>query len=557
MISWIQRTFQQHFKWLFLALLVIVIVSFVFITNASSGLGHTAKQAPARPFFGVNLSSAEETQALLKDASLSVQLHGLQIRDERQFQQYALQRHAALHLAGELNLPAPTNEDLARHIQTLRAFADPDGKFDPKRYAEFVSTIRGDGLASNPRPQFTEADVTRVLVDDATYQQVLKLISGPGYILPADVKTQLDRVDSVWTIEAVVVDYESYKPSIEVTDEALSKYFEYNAARYEIPAKVGVSYIDFPASAYTAQVTFSEEGLRAYYDANSTRFLKPLGDKDAKPASPDAAFAAVRKQVEEAYRLERAQNLATNAAADLSVALYEGKITTASLDSFLAERKLTRKTLAPFNADSVPAELGTNPRVAAEALKTSSGHLFSDPVDTGRGAAILAWNETVPARQPALAEVKDRVKADYVENEKRKRFVEFGRALRAVLEARLKAGDTLAKAVAASSSAISAKLSTKSWAGFTLAKPPQDIDYSVYGAIDGLEKGQLSEMVAAAEQGFIVYVADKKVPANDPSSAKFKETRDRLAARSASANGGEYLARLVETELAKSAPLPR
>jgi peptidyl-prolyl cis-trans isomerase D len=159
MISWIQRTFQQHFKWLFLTLLAVVIVSFVFITNASSGFGHTAKPTPARPFFGINLGSAEDTQRLVKDATLSVQLHGMQIRSEGQFQQYALQRQAGLHLAGELNLPSPSNDELARHIQTLRAFSGPDGQFDAKRYAEFR-----DSLKTNP--QLKESDVTRVLDGD-------------------------------------------------------------------------------------------------------------------------------------------------------------------------------------------------------------------------------------------------------------------------------------------------------------------------------------------------------------------------------------------------------
>lgn len=547
MISWIQRTFQQHFKWLFLALLVIVIVSFVFITNASSGLGHTSKQAPARPFFGVNLGSPEETQALLKDANLSVQLHGMQIRSEGQFQQYALQRQAALHLAGELNLPAPSNEDLAKHIQSLRAFSGMDGKFDAKRYADFR-----DALKTNP--QLREADVTRVLADDVIYQQVLKLLSGPGYVLPADVQTQLNRVDATWTLEAVTIDYPGFKPAVAVTDEALSKYFEYNAARYQIAPKVGVSYVDFPAASFVGQVSFTEEGLRAYYDANSARFLKPLDDKSPKPASPDAAFAEARKQVEEAYKLERAQALATAAASDLAVALYENKVTAVSLESFLAKRQLSLKKLAPFNAESLPAELGSKRATAAEALKTGPDRLFSDPVDTGRGSALLVWNETIPARQPSLAEVKAAVTADFIEAEKRKLFADAGRALRTALEARLKAGDTLAKAVAASSSVISAKLGTKSWPAFTLSNPPQDLDYSVYGAIEGLEKGSLSQMVTTVEEGLIIYAADKKLPSSDPASPKFAETRQRLAGYTASRNGGDLLAALVETELAKSAP---
>ncbi|CAM3155533.1 peptidylprolyl isomerase [Rariglobus hedericola] len=545
MISWIQRTFQQHFKWLFLILLAVVIISFVFITNASSGFGHTAKQAPAKPFFGINLGSSEDTQALVKDATLSVQLHGMQIRSEGQFQQYALQRYAALHLAGQLNLPTPTNEDLARHIQTLRAFTDASGRFDAKRYADFR-----DSLKTNP--QLHESDVTRVLMDDVTYQQVLKLLSGPGYVLPADVQNQLNLADSVWSLEAVTIDQASFKPSVAVTDEALSKYFEYNAPRYEVGPKVGVSYIDFPASAYVSQVTVTDEALRAYYNANSSRFTKSADDKPAAPS--DAGFAAARKQVEEAYKLDRAQALAANAAGDFAVALYDNKVTPATLDAFLAPRKLTSKKVAPFNAESPAAELGSDRALVTEALKTGPERLFSDPVSTGRGSAILVWNETVPSRQPALNDVKARVTADFTESEKRRLFAEAGRTLRSALETRLKAGDTLAKAVAASANVIPAKLGTKSWPAFTLSNPPQDLDYNVYTAIDGLQKGQLSQMVSGTDQGLIIYAADKKLPVAEASSDKFKDTQTRLAAITASRNGGAALAALVDAELAKTAP---
>ena len=42
MITWIQRSFQQHFRIIFGILLVLIIVSFIFVTNASSGLGRTS-----------------------------------------------------------------------------------------------------------------------------------------------------------------------------------------------------------------------------------------------------------------------------------------------------------------------------------------------------------------------------------------------------------------------------------------------------------------------------------------------------------------------------------
>lgn len=546
MISWIQRSFQQHFKWLFLLLLAVVIVSFVFITNASSGFGHTGKQAPARPFFGVNLSAREDIDRLFSDASLSAQLHGMQIREEGQLQQYALQRQAALHLANELNLPAPSETDLVRHVQNLRAFSGPEGRFDPKRYAEFR-----DSLKTNP--QLREADVTRVINNDVTYQQVLKLLSGPGYVLPSDVQTQLNRIDASWTLEAVTVGYDSFKPSINVTDEALSQYFEYNSRRYEVAPRVGVSYIDFPAEAYTDQVSVTEVGLRSYYEANPARFPKAPDATPEISVTSGADFEAVRDQVEQAYRLERARTLALRAAADVAVALHEGQIAPAKLPDFLSEQKLTLKPLAPFNADNVPAELGTDRRVATEALRTGPQKPYSEPINTGRGAAILVWNETVPARVPELSEIKDRVTSDYLEAEKRKQFAEAGRTLRNALQARLKAGDSFTKAVEASGNTIPAKLSTKSWPAFTLATPPQDFDYSAYGAIDGLNKGELSQMVSSGEQGLILYAADKKLPEIEPTSPKFAETRQRMETFTASRNGGAVLAAMVDAELAKTA----
>ena len=57
MISWIQRNLLQHFKLIFGVLLGLIIVSFVFVTNASSGFGNTDRQVVTREFFGHNLGS--------------------------------------------------------------------------------------------------------------------------------------------------------------------------------------------------------------------------------------------------------------------------------------------------------------------------------------------------------------------------------------------------------------------------------------------------------------------------------------------------------------------
>jgi peptidyl-prolyl cis-trans isomerase D len=180
--------------------------------------------------------------------------------------------------------------------------------------------------------------------------------------------------------------------------------------------------------------------------------------------------------------------------------------------------------------------------------------LASDVLTTPAGAAILFWKETQPSRKPAFTEVKDRVATDYIENERRKRFVELGKTVKSQLEARLKAGDTLEKAVSAVSASSGLKLETKTLPAFTLRARPQDLDYSVLGTLERLEKGQVSDMVINADKGLFVYAVDKKTPDVTEANPQFAETRKQIASYNGRFGASAYLSEMVETELKRSEP---
>lgn len=553
MISWIQRTFQHHFKTLFLVLLVILIVSFVFTIGAAPGIGNGERNTHKREFFGYNLGSQEDQQRLMGDAALSANLQVGYSLESEQVQNYAFQRAASLHLADQLHLPGATADEIAAHVKTLRAFSGQDGQFDAKRYATFR-----DSLKTNPR--LTETDIARIIADDVRADKVQKLLAGPGYVLPSDVRTQLAQADTVWTLATATVDYAAFAPAIAPSDADLTKFFAENTFRYEVAPRLVATFADFPAAAYLAQVTVTEPEARAYYDANPARFPKPAADpKIPALVKLDAAadYAAIRPQVEAALKTERAQRLATKAASDFVYALYETKAAPGSpaLASLLATRGLTLKSLAPFSRESGPAEFGASATAIGDAaFKLGKDRGYSDALNTATGSVVLFWNETQPARQPALAEVRAKVSADYIENEKRKRFVELGRTVRAAVEARLKAGDTFDKAAAAAGSAVSLKLETKILAPFTLRTRPQDLDYTVIGALERLEKGQISDMAVAADKGLFVYSADKKAPDLAETGPSFNETRNQIATYNARLGSSAYLAELVELEMKRSEP---
>jgi peptidyl-prolyl cis-trans isomerase D len=541
-------------------LLAVTIISFIVTIGAGPGIGRGDRRDVKRDFFGYNLASQEDMGLVMNDASLSVELQlGYGDVDQEQVKTYALDRIAALKLADQWCIPPASLSEITDYIRGLRIFAGADGQFDVSHYNSFRDSLKVNSRTS-------EADIARVIGDQVRIQKVQALLDGPGYVLPDDVRRQLLRTDTTWTIATATVEYASFAPVIAASDAVLEAYYRDNALKYQIPQRILASYIDFPAESFVSQVKVTDAEVRSYYDANPGRFpahkekpedkaaAKP-GPAPAKPKTPDPAadFAAVRPQVEAALKLDRAKDIAARAASDLAFALYQAKVAAGpELDGFIASRKLALKPLAPFSQESGPAELGGSADIADAVGKLDAQHYFSEAVTTDSGAAILIWKGTVPARQPALAEVRDKVRADFTENEKRKRFVDLGRTLRGFIESRMKAGDSFAKAAAAAQASQGVKIEAKTLPAFTLRDRPQDVSQSVVGALEHLEKGQVSEMISDSDKGIIVCALDKKTPDLSATSARFAEMRNMIASFTARQGASSYLSEIVAQELKRT-----
>lgn len=557
MITWIQQTFQHHFRTLFAVLLAVTIISFVVTIGASPGLRGAQRKVVKQPFFDLNLGSEEDKKKLFGDAQLSVYLLVGFIPDEGRLQEYALARYASIDLANQLHIPAPTEAEVAEHIKTMSRFAGENGQFDAKKYSEFRDSLKKGA-------NFSEADISRVLSDDIRFKRVQKLLGGPGFVLPPEIKRELAMTDTSWTLGVATLDFASFNPTITPTEAEITKYFADNAERYQIPPKVSVSAIEFPASSFISQVNVSEPEVRAYYDSNPARFPKPAEDKKLPtpaaptptPANPAADYALVRPQVEIALKLERAQRLAAKEASDFAVFLYDRKITFGSpeLGTLAAQHHVAVKDIPPFPENQVPPELGSNPQIGEEAFRLNKQRFLSDALPTQTGSVILVWKEMIPARAPALTEVRAKVSADYVEQEKRKRFFDAGRAVRTQLAARVKAGEPFDKAAEAAAAAQGLKLEAKVHPAFTVRQRPQDLDIAVINSLEHLQKGEVSDLVEGANRkGVLVYAIDQKVPDINDANPQFVAARTQLAQSTAAANASEYIRQLVESEQAKSA----
>lgn len=543
MITWIQRYFHKHFKFVFLLILATMAIPLVVIFSPSSGAGRTGNRINERRFFNVNLGNETQAGRVFTDGSLSAQLKaGYNALQGAQVQQYALQRIAGLAVCEELHLPAPTADQVARYVTTLRAFQNESGQFDQLRYTAF-----GDSLKTSK--SVTTADVNRVLRDDTRLDQLAKIVGGPGYVLPRDIRAQLIRGESAWTVQVATLDYAAFNPAIATGEDALKKFFDENAFRYEVPVRPRLSAVEFKHADFLPPGGPTEEEMRKFYNANQASFPVPA---EATPAAaPVDNFPKVRAQVETAMKDGLSARLATKAANDLTVAIYNAKFTANSpeLAAFLAAQHRPAVAIPPFAPDAPPAGQPWLANYADQIAHLSPERFFSDPLPTPTSVVVLLWNETLPAYKPLFAEMHDRVLADYKDAEKRRLFIERGRTLHAQLQAAAKAGPAgFAPAAAAE------KLDVKSYANFTLRKPPQDLPYPAVSALVSLAAGDVSDMIATGDQGLFVYTQEKKLPDLTPGNPRYVELQQQLMAFTAGADENAYLGDLVERELKKSTP---
>lgn len=549
MISWIQTTFQHHFRVIFAALLGVTIISFIATIGASPGVGRADHGAAKAEFFGHNLASAADIRQIDGDAQMSIELQaGFNPYQADQIHQYALQRVAALHLADEWHLPAASDQEVTDYIKTLRIFAGTDGQFDATKYATIRSNMR-----SSPNG---EAEVSRVLNDDIRCNRVNLILAGPGYLQPSEVKAELLRDDTTWSVGTAEVDFASFHPASTVTDAQVAAYFQANALRYQIPSSVLESYVAFPLLTYLRQAAVTDAEVRAYYDRDPSRFPKPAPAKDPKdktPAvtpksDPAADYAAVKPQVEGALKLDKARNQAAKDASDFAFSLYQNKVTADGVTTYLEARHITEKKLSPFTEETVPPELGSSPEIGQAAFELSAEKFYSVALTTPAGSIVLLWKGSLPPRAPKLAEVSDRVKTDLMDEARRKAFADLGKKLKAQLAASLKAGQPFDKAVAAAAAADTVKITAKTLPAFKLSEPPKDFNSTVGTALQHLNPGEFSDLDLSGDQNLLVYAFTKQAPDLKETSPRFAAVRIQKGSYLARMGTGEYLNELVEQE---------
>ncbi len=156
------------------------------------------------------------------------------------------------------------SDDLIRRtVGNIEAFK-VDGKFSRERYE---AALAGQGMS----PAGFEAQLRR----DLTLQQLAGGIGQSSLVA----RTVADRVIGLQTEKREVQEYrlplDAYLGKVKLADDAAKKFYDENAARFQIPEQAKVEFVVLSMDSIGSQLSISEDEIKTWYDSHKDRFQQP------------------------------------------------------------------------------------------------------------------------------------------------------------------------------------------------------------------------------------------------------------------------------------------
>lgn len=495
MISWLQRVLQRHYKWLFSIMLAIIIIAFVFTVGGSPGIGRGKHSTEKQMYYGINLNDPEEVRELFQYANMSNILNtGKNITNNQVAENMALSRPVLLELAKQLELVKPNEYELADYIKTKPIFKGEDGKFDVKKYQDFLMAIKNE-------PRMNEKVVRMILSQDMEIDRVLTLLGGPGYVLPFEAELSVERQKTVWSVDVASLDFQDFNSDIAVPEDKLAEFYVANKYNFATPSRIEVTYASFPTERFLKKVSVpSDKDLKDFYEDHLDLFIQK--NDDIKP------FDEMKDKAMEAYKKDRALRLAAEAANDFEYDIYQNRIAFNSkeFEAALKKYNVSQQKGPTYDLDSIPTDSPIPQALLKQALTLNESSYFSDVATTDKGAYIVFLKEEHPVSIPPLEEIKNELKTQYLAKENLKLLESKSKILDKTINAAVKGGKSF-KEVAKSDG-----LKVVSFDKFNILEAPKDLDKTMLEDIHVLNKGEISPPIMRDDRVYFVHVSEKEVP---------------------------------------------
>lgn len=529
MISWLQNFLLRRGRYLFLALLVVVVVSFVFVIGETPGCVTPDLRQQPMNYHGFDLNDERTMQRFVSEVIVSSIINrGTRPRDGSALEQELLVRLALLRLADDLSIPPPDAQAFQRFIMSKPIFFDETGQFDPAMIGRILDLFEIS-------QQIDEATVNRAIIGDFRIEILMELLGSAGVVLPFEAEKQSLRERATIDLSVARLTKDQAEAS-EPDEETLAVFFAQRADRYREPERRVFSQAVFPLERFLPAVSQpSDSDLQAFLDAESQRFPE------------EATVETHRDEIAKGWREQRARRMAQERAVNFVFRIFDEEIGlgTDAFDAALSRDGLTLEEMPPVVANDAPIVLAVSANAARELFRLDRLRFYSDPMVVSDGVAVFFLQEVLPPAVPPLEEIRQAVLADWQAEEARRLLREQGERARESILAALADGVEFAEAAEA------AGLQVKSFEGVSWLQRGE-VSGSVLRRAEAVAVGEPSEFIMSGDGGEIIFVSKRFAPPLEDAAFRLAQMRENLEFDAANRFSSAFLSELVEAGLARA-----
>ena len=416
-------TFRKHSTWLWGIIIAATAVSLVWWTgNRSSGHEGATGEANYGTLGGKKITT-EEINNAAREVRLQYFLSRREWPDASAQKQIEMEAYKRLFLIKK-------QEQLGIHVADTEVARIAALNLGPSREPGVSSMDLFEKQILIPGG-LTVVDYERFLRHSLGEQQLMSVLGVSGELVTArDARAIYERENQEYSAQVVFFDAANYLATVSATPAALSEYYSNQVARYRLPERRQVSYVEFKATNYwaaagadmtrmTNQLTIAEVVQKYGLHPNLANLpnLAALVDSEYKRKTnfytgvpEEKAKETIKGEIQHTFALMAARKLA-NAFADPLLSAESVKAT--ALAEHAATNGLTVKVSAPFDINEGPAELDKSENFAKLAFRLSDEAPISEPIVGTDAVFIIAKNKTIPSENPPFETVKARVESDF------------------------------------------------------------------------------------------------------------------------------------------------
>lgn len=397
-------TIRKHQNWLWAIIITVIIITFVIFFSPYSRM-NTAR---GRANFG-SINGERITEDSFYNAWREVELRMFFMNgrwpEDTDKKDQETETYKWLLLVQKQNQMGIqiSAEDAAQTARAMLAQFQRAGLNSPAVFERQVLQQHGMSMG----------DFERFVRHYLGIQELIATVGLSGRLVtPDEARGLYVREHQELATDAIFFSASNYLAKVTVTPEAVSQFYTNQLARYRLPERVQVNYVEFPYSNYVAEAKKEMAGLTNLdlkideaYRQGGTNFLREVNAtslEDARAKVHDQQFKGFESQ------------FARKRAAEFANPLFDMEPVRAdNLEKVAKEQKLTVRTSAPFDRENGPRELDVGSDFVTRAFARTPEDPFGGPL-LGRNAVyVFAFYKKLPSEIPPLDQIRSQVVADY------------------------------------------------------------------------------------------------------------------------------------------------